>query len=471
MVYFNKYTCVKSEAIGSGSAGFAFLIQKNGTKFVLKKQKNNQRSQIEQKVLSRLINVKNVVQLVDSREISDMLLMVIEYGSQGSVIDYLDTSNYLDSYGNVLLFFQKILVGIKGVIAKGIIHSDLKLDNIVVDKDDNPIIIDFDLAVEKDDWSRGRGTLSYASPEILIAMMKHEEIKYTEAIDVYSLGVIFYAMLTGELPFEIRPSPGKNLGSMLVRSELLFDPGLPRDAMDIVLICLQKKESRGSLSDLMKRVGEAIDNPSHKVLKSQKIYTMEKMRLKQLRTNKSGSNLMINVTTPNSNKLEMPNEYESFLSPTRTRTRTQKSELDSIFQSKKVEIDDESTQDNLGLQSQFANMIASNTKYDGQQTSSFLKRGSVQQTDPQVISKSITQKDSLKMILKKDSAVDSEVDTKNRNSVVNTEQNKNQTDKTNKIVGKESMLKMMQNLISAESKIGIFDLVSVSLMLGLFLTS
>lgn len=345
---FQNYHCVQQQPIGTGSTGLAYLIKKNGVKYILKKQLVSQRSQNELHILMNMRKVPYVVQLIDAREMGNVMVMILEYGSQGSVIDFLDNSDFLDSYGNVLRFFRKILVGVEGIIEKGVIHSDLKLDNIVVDSENNPFIIDFDLAVNKNEMARGRGTLSYASPEILSAMSRKEELRYTEAIDVYSLGVIFYALLTGELPFEIKPNSNHNLGIMLTRSILVFEPGLPEDAIEIVLMCLQKKENRLSLGDVMKRVDQAIFKPSHKVSTTKQEFTMEKMRQEKLRLIKMKSSSENSVSSlPSGLKFHKNDSMAGdsiFATSQKKRESSHNSELGQIF-NQKYKIDQKSTID------------------------------------------------------------------------------------------------------------------------------
>jgi serine/threonine protein kinase len=77
---------------------------------------------------------------------------------------------------------------------------DLKLENIMLDKSDNVKLVDFGFTREYDPrklletWC---GTYSYASPEMI------QGEKYSgEAVDVWSMGVILFALLCGELPFD-----------------------------------------------------------------------------------------------------------------------------------------------------------------------------------------------------------------------------------------------------------------------------
>ncbi len=105
----------------------------------------------------------------------------------------------------ILIVIRKLALALQEAHDHGIVHRDLKPANIMVDKKGEPLIMDFGLAQQirsKDDIRLTQtgnllGTPAYMSPE----QVQGEPTKIGSPTDQYSLGVILYELLTGQLPF------------------------------------------------------------------------------------------------------------------------------------------------------------------------------------------------------------------------------------------------------------------------------
>ncbi len=201
------------------------------------------------------LNHPNVVTIHAVEEVENQLLLIMEL-VEGSTL-----REHIRQEGMQLREFLNLAIPIAGAVsaahAKGITHRDLKPDNIMLDQDGRVKILDFGLAklleeafdgseatlaVGKDMTREGNilGTAAYMSPE------QAEGKAVDSRSDVFSLGIIFYQMITGTRPFS-----GDT--SMSTISSVLRDdptpvsnikPGLPRQLSRIIRRCLEKNPDR-----------------------------------------------------------------------------------------------------------------------------------------------------------------------------------------------------------------------------------
>jgi hypothetical protein len=128
--------------------------------------------------------------------------------------------------------------------SKNIVHRDLKLENLLLDKARNVIITDFGFAnkfeQEKDDlMSTSCGSPCYAAPELVVS----EGMYVGSAVDIWSCGVILYAMLSGYLPFDDDPAnpDGDNINQLyryIINTPLSFPSHISPEARHLLSIML-----------------------------------------------------------------------------------------------------------------------------------------------------------------------------------------------------------------------------------------
>lgn len=143
-----------------------------------------------------------VIRIEDFHSLDSLCYLSMEYAPEGDLRRYVSTTGGKLPALQAERLFMQIVEALCAVHKSGIIHRDIKPDNILVLDDQEVRLGDFGTAILPGDESsieelrKGVGTFSYMAPEVL------EGIEYSESADIYSLAVTFYELLTGKHPFE-----------------------------------------------------------------------------------------------------------------------------------------------------------------------------------------------------------------------------------------------------------------------------
>ncbi|KAJ3445031.1 protein kinase [Anaeramoeba flamelloides] len=167
-------------------------------KLMLSDPKNMERVRREI-AIQKLINHPNVLKIYDVYETETHLFLILEYVSGGELFDYIIGCERVDSTQS-RIFFQQIIYGLEQVHSFSISHRDLKPENLLLDEDNNIKIADFGMAKMMKYGTlleTACGSPHYVSPEI-IRSQGYDGRKS----DIWSCGVILYALLCGRLPFD-----------------------------------------------------------------------------------------------------------------------------------------------------------------------------------------------------------------------------------------------------------------------------
>ncbi len=165
-------------------------------------EENKQRFMREAKSAAAL-NHPNILSVYEIDEDNGSLFLVMEFVDGQTLKSYIST---LTSGTGVpvlqsIVWIEQMCRGLKAAHDMNIIHRDIKTENIMINKDGRLKIMDFGLAKLKSNvgitkTGTSLGTLAYMSPEQV------QGIPADHRSDIWSLGIVFYELLTGELPFK-----------------------------------------------------------------------------------------------------------------------------------------------------------------------------------------------------------------------------------------------------------------------------
>ena len=197
----------------------------------------------------------NIVSVYDIGHEEGRYFIVMEYVEGQSLQRILDVVGALSPREAARLVVG-VLRGLHHAHAAGIIHRDVKPGNVIVTKENEPKILDFGLAVAIDPRDKLTGTGSVLGTPLYISPEQAKGKPAETRSDIYSAGVMFYAMLTGRVPFSGH-DPLAVLNMHLHEnpvSPVNLNPRIPQALNDIVLKMLAKRvEDRHATAELAAR--------------------------------------------------------------------------------------------------------------------------------------------------------------------------------------------------------------------------
>ncbi|MBM2842152.1 MAG: serine/threonine protein kinase with repeat [Bacteroidetes bacterium] len=193
------------------------------------------------------LNHPHILSIYEVDEHDGSMFLVLEY-VEGETLKKRISKLHLETgipFDQAIEWVLQIAKGIKAAHEQGIIHRDIKSENIMLTNGGHLKIMDFGLAKLKSSSGMTKsgtslGTLSYMSPE------QAQGVTTDLRTDIWSLGVVFYEVLTGELPFRAEHQAG--LLYLVVNNEpvppSVLDKKIPRAVDEVIKRMLEKERDR-----------------------------------------------------------------------------------------------------------------------------------------------------------------------------------------------------------------------------------
>ncbi|XP_027005494.2 protein kinase C, eta, b [Tachysurus fulvidraco] len=237
------------QVLGKGSFGKVMLASMNVNeqvyavkvlkKDVILQDDDVESTMIEKRVLALAHNHPYLTHLYYCFQTTDRLFFVMEFVNGGDLMFHIQKSRRFQE-ARAQFYSAEITSALMYLHSKGIIYRDLKLDNILLDKDGHCKLADFGMC--KEGMHNGAltatfcGTPDYIAPEII------QEEPYSVSVDWWAMGVLLYEMLCGHAPFEAETED--ELFECILRDDVIYSSWLSNEAEDILKGFLTKDPSR-----------------------------------------------------------------------------------------------------------------------------------------------------------------------------------------------------------------------------------
>ena len=190
--------------------------------------KDEERVKREMDILKK-VNHINVIKIMKIEEDAQKIYLIMEFCEKRELFNYIVKKEKLDEI-EAAYFYYQLINGLECLHHNGIAHRDLKPENLLISKDNILKIIDFGLSnyfSRRNYLTTPCGSPCYASPEMIYGE------KYDGFLaDIWTSGIVLYAMLCGYLPFE--DPDNEALLRKIMRMDIEYPEDLSKDSIDLM---------------------------------------------------------------------------------------------------------------------------------------------------------------------------------------------------------------------------------------------
>ncbi|KAK9476672.1 hypothetical protein V1514DRAFT_311011 [Lipomyces japonicus] len=247
----HQFNWIKGELIGKGTFGRVYLAfnATTGEMIAVKQvdmpQTAGDKDSVQQREVVEALNAEietmkdlehlNIVQYLGYETLPDVCSLFLEYVPGGSI------GTVLRKHGRferpvIRSITRQVVDGLAYLHSKGILHRDLKSDNLLLDLDGICKISDFGISKRSQDiYSNDagmsmQGTIFWMAPEVIHNVVRNEKQGYSAKVDIWSLGCVVLEMFAGRRPW----SNDEAIGAMYKLGNAKLAPPIPEDTVEYI---------------------------------------------------------------------------------------------------------------------------------------------------------------------------------------------------------------------------------------------
>lgn len=252
--------------IGEGAFGVVYKVTHKKTKLIYAIKELNKKNLAESKCVDQVkneikimyqLNHENIIKLYNHFEDDINIYLILEFATGGQLYkNMFKQPNKRFNEKTVQHYISELVDSLEYVHSRGIIHRDIKPENILIDGSNNVKLADFGWANFMQTNKKREtycGTLDYLAPEMIDKSHKHDK-----GVDIWSVGVLTFELLSGSAPF----SPGTDIPAKEIESitkvnimnvNYSFPSDFPQFAKEFVSkILVKQSDKRLPLADMKK---------------------------------------------------------------------------------------------------------------------------------------------------------------------------------------------------------------------------
>lgn len=269
-IFAGRYEII--EELGKGGMGKVYRVEDKKIKQEVALKLIKPEVASDKKTIERFSNELKTARMISHRNVCRMFDLGEEKGTHYITMEYVpgeDLKSFIKrarqlTAGTAIGIAKQVCEGLAEAHRLGVVHRDLKPQNVMIDKEGNARIMDFGIARSiKGKGITGEGVMigtpEYMSPEQV------EGKDTDQRSDIYSLGIILYEMVTGRVPFEAETpfAVGVMQKSEMPRNPQELNSQIPDDLSQFILRCLEKNkekrpQSAGELRSELESIEESI---------------------------------------------------------------------------------------------------------------------------------------------------------------------------------------------------------------------